>query len=188
MTLLAIPFKPIPCALRAWHLHYHSDAALLQLLGRMPHVLGQQKDLALSDRNLERRLAGSLHDAKKNVALQLVEKFFGWIVVIIAPLVGTSDHGHHHLAIFPHLRISHRRFELFFVFFNPSLKIDRLERLNGRHRHSYFSGLYAIARISISRCGCGNWCTATVVRAGPSWPKYLPYTWLYPAKSFIFTR
>ena len=28
-------------------------------------------------------------------------------------------------------------------------------------------GSRATACISISRCGCGNWCTATVVRVGP---------------------
>ena len=156
MTVLAIPFESIQRALGARHLHHHADAARLPLR-RMPHVLRQQKDLALFDRNLERRLARSLHDAKKNVALQLVEKFFGRIVVIIAPLVGTSDHGHHHLAVLPHLRISHGRFEFFFVLFDPGLKVERLEVLDGRHRNSYFSGLYAIARISISKCGCGNW-------------------------------
>ena len=40
-----------------------------------------------------------------------------------------------------------------------------------------------------AKCGCGNWCTATVVRAGPvSLLKNSPYTWLYPPKSFIFTK
>src|ERR1700680_693879 len=156
MTDLAIPFKSIQRALGAWHLHHHSDAAC-RPLWRMPHVFWQQKDLALVYRNLDRRLARSIHGANKNVALHLVEKLFGRIIVIIAALVGTSDHGHHHLAVLPHLRIAHRWFELFFVLFNPGLKVERLEVLDGRHRNSYFSGLYAMTRISISKCGCGNW-------------------------------
>ena len=36
------------------------------------------------------------------------------------------------------------------------------------------SGFHATAFISTSRCGCGNWCTATVVRVGPSKPKNSP--------------
>src|SRR5579862_5152586 len=98
MTLLAIPFEAILSALGPRHLHDHTDAARLPLW-RVPHVFWQQKNIALFDRNLEGRLAGSLHDTKKNVALQLVKEFFGRIVMIVATLVGTSDHSYHHLAV-----------------------------------------------------------------------------------------
>src|SRR6202007_2010306 len=161
MTILAVPFESIENTIRAWHFHYDADGVRLAL-GGMPHVLRQQKNLAFFDRNVDGGLAGILHDAKRNIALQLVEKLFVGIIVIIAPLVGTSDHGHHHFAVLPHLCISHRWFEFFFVCIDPSLKVESLEILDGRHRNSYFSGLYAIARISISKCGCGNWGTATV--------------------------
>src|SRR6266536_3732519 len=82
MTILAVPLEPIHRALGARHFDNHADAAFLQSQGRMPHMLRQQKNLALFDRNLQGRLPWSFHDAKKNVALQLVEKLFGRIVVI----------------------------------------------------------------------------------------------------------
>src|SRR5665811_1919131 len=77
MTVLAIPFETIHRTFWTRHLDHHADAPLLQSLRGMPHVLGQQKNLTLFDRNLQRRLAWSLHDPEKNIALQLVEEFFG---------------------------------------------------------------------------------------------------------------
>src|SRR5579872_1779260 len=119
----------------------------------MPHMLRQQKDLALFDRNLQRRLARNFHDAEKNVSFELVEKLLRRIVVIVTPIVRSSNDRDHHLAVFPHLRVAHGRFELFFVLVDPTLKIKRLQALDRWHRDSYFSGLYAMARISISKCG-----------------------------------
>ena len=72
-------------------------------------------------------LPGVFHHAQRNVAFQLIEEFFGRIVVIVAALVRAADHGHHHFAVFPHLRIAHRRFELILVLFDPSLKVERLQ-------------------------------------------------------------
>src|SRR6202035_5593837 len=100
MTILAVPLETIQSALGAWHFHDHADAARLPL-GGMSHVLRQKKDLALSDGNLQGRLTRSFHEAKKNIALQLIKEFFRRIVVKIAPLIGTAYYGHHHLAVFP---------------------------------------------------------------------------------------
>src|SRR3954469_16230353 len=139
----------------------------------MPHVFGKKKYLTFFDRNFDRRLPCRLHQTQRDVPLELIKKLFSGIVMIIASLVGTADHSDHHFTILPHLGIPHWRFEHLFILFNPLLKIKRFQLLDRRHVRSY-SGLYASARISISRCGCGNWRTATVVRAGPSWPKYSP--------------
>src|SRR5690348_5324388 len=141
MTILAIPFEAIERALGSRHFDDHADGSLLQPLRGMTNMFWQQKDLALFDRNLERRLARSFNKAKKNVALQLVEKFFRRIIMIVAPVVRTTDYGNHHFAVFPHLRIADRRLEFLFVLFDPAQKIERLQVLDGRHSGSYFSGL-----------------------------------------------
>src|SRR5260370_681368 len=69
MTILAIPFESIHRTLWTRHLDDDADASLLQSLRRMPLMFGHKKNLALSDRNLKRWLARSLHDAKKNIPL-----------------------------------------------------------------------------------------------------------------------
>src|SRR6266446_6091330 len=116
-------------------------------------MLGQQKDLTLLNRNFNRRLAGSFHQAKENVALQLIEELLGRIVMIVSPMVRSPHDSHHHFAVLPNLRIPYRRLELLFVFLNPSLKVEGLQASNGWHCVSYLPGLYATARISISKCG-----------------------------------
>src|SRR5579863_5039272 len=187
VAVRAVPFETVENALWTRHLHHHPDAAG-HALRRMPHMFGQQENLAFFDGNFKRRLSRFFHHANRNIALQLVEELFRGIVVIIASLVRSPHDRDHHLAVFPHLRITDRRLEFVFVLFDPRLKVESPQAAYGWHRLSYFTGLLAKARISISKCGCGNWCTATVVRAGPSCPKYSPYTPLYPPKSFMLTR
>src|SRR5580700_2659622 len=167
MTVLAIPLETIQSTLWTRHLNHHANSSCSTLRG-MPHVFRKQKDFTFLDWKFDGRLARRFHQTKNDVAFQLVKELLGWIVVVISALVGTSDHSHHHLAVFPYLRVAHRRLELFLVVLYPALKIECLQFLDRWHSCSYCSGLYATTRISTSRCGCGNWCTATVVRAGPS--------------------
>src|SRR5579863_5224923 len=127
MTVLAVPFEAVQSALRARHFDDHADGSFLQSLRRMAHVLGQKKDFALFDWNFKRRLARSLHEPKKNIALQLIEKFFGRIVMIIAPIVGPAHNRDHHLAVFPNLRISYWRLEFFSVLFDPAHEVESLQ-------------------------------------------------------------
>jgi len=44
--------------------------------------------------------------------------------MIITTLIGAANDGYHKFAVFPHLSVSHRRFELFLVFFNPLLELN----------------------------------------------------------------
>ncbi len=71
VTVLAIPFEAVESAFGSRHLHYHADSSRLQPLRRVPHVFRQKKNLALLDRNLDRRFAGRRHDTEKNVAFEL---------------------------------------------------------------------------------------------------------------------
>src|SRR5436853_7306331 len=124
MTVLAIPFESIESAFRARHFDDHTDAPSLPLR-RMPHVLRQKKNVAFFDWDLKWRFARTLHNAEENVSLELVEEFLCRIIMIVTSLVGAADYGHHHFPIFPHLRIANRRLELFSIFFNPCLEIER---------------------------------------------------------------
>src|ERR1700723_2868653 len=159
VTALAIPLEPIQITLLTRYLDHHPNSSRSTLRG-MPHVFRQQKDLTFLDWQVNGRVAHCFHQTKKNVAFQLVKELLGWIVVIVAALVGASDHSHHHLAVFPYLRVTHRRLELVLVFLYPTLKIECLHFLDRRHSSSYFAGLYATTRLSTSKSGCGNWCKA----------------------------
>src|SRR5579863_7567756 len=156
MALIAVPFKAVFHSLRTRNFNYQSDRSRRMALRRMTRMLWQQKNFALLDGNLDRRFARRFHHANKNIALQLVEKFLGGIVVIVHTLVGSADDRHDNLAIVPYLGVSHRRFQFVAIGVNPILKAEGFQRLYGWH---YFfpslaaSGLYAIAFISISRCG-----------------------------------
>src|SRR5438309_7081915 len=97
MAILAIPLKAVESALGPRHFNHDSNTSR-STLRRMTHVPGQEKNVALVNRNFYRRLARSLHQAKKNVSLQLVEEFLGRVVVIVAPLIGAAHHRHHKLA------------------------------------------------------------------------------------------
>lgn len=119
----------------------------------------KQKDFALFDWNFDGRLAGLFHHANEDIAFQLVEKFFGGIIVIIRALVWPADHGDDDIAIVPNLGIADGRLQFFAIGVNPALKIESFHGLDGWHYFflsSAASGLYAIAFISMSRCGCGN--------------------------------
>ena len=85
-------------------------------------MLRKKKNVAFLNRNFKRRLARRFHHTQDNVSLQLIEEFFSRIVMIIAPLVRSSHHCHHHFAVFPHLRVAHRRLELLFVLRQSTLE------------------------------------------------------------------
>src|SRR5262249_12960304 len=107
VTILAVPLETVRFVLRPWHLDHHTHGSRLQSLWRMSHVLGQQENFSFLDWHFDRRFSWSLDEPQKDVALQLVEELLGRIIVIIPPVVGTANHGHHHLSIFPHLRVAH---------------------------------------------------------------------------------
>src|SRR6266851_2394214 len=139
MAVRAIPLEGVQRAF--WARHFDDDANGIRWpLRRMSKVLGQKEYFALFDWHFQRRLARSLHEAECNVSLQLVEELLGGIVVIVAPLVGPTHHGDHHLGVFPNLRISDGRLELLFVFFYPAPKVESFQILDRRHLASYSSG------------------------------------------------
>src|SRR5947209_13155650 len=105
MAVGAIPLESIESTFWARYLDDHANAARLPL-GRMPHVLWQQKNIALFDRNFNRRLSRRLHQPKKDVTLQLIKEFFRRIVMVIAPLIRPAHNRDHDLAVFPHLRVA----------------------------------------------------------------------------------
>src|SRR3984957_3129323 len=137
MAFFAIPFEPVPLAVRARHFHHQANRSVSVPLRRMAHMFGQQKDLTFLDRNLDRGLARRFHDPDKNVSLELVEKFFSRIVVIVHALVGPADHRHDHVAIVPDLGVAHGRLQLVAIRINPALKIESLKRFYRRHSSSF---------------------------------------------------
>jgi hypothetical protein len=125
VTIWAVPFESVDSILGPWHLDDYPNASRATL-GGVAHVFGKQEHVALFDGNLQRGFAGRLHDAEKNVSLQLVKEFLGSIVMVVAPLVWSTNNGHHQLAVIPHLRITHRWLEFLFILINPRLEIERL--------------------------------------------------------------
>src|SRR5262252_1368242 len=155
-TILAVPLKSVHRPLRPRHFDHNTQRARLQPLRRMTHVRGQQENLPFFDRNLDRWLPRRLHQAEKDVSPELIKEFLGGVVVVVSPVIRTSDNRDHQFSVFPYLRIPYRRLQLLPVVLDPSLKIECLQFLDRRHSASYFSGLYATARTSISKWGCGN--------------------------------
>src|SRR5258708_12770193 len=92
MAVLAVPLEAVEIAFWTRHLNDHTDCSRLEPLRRMPHMLGQQKYFSFFDWNFDRRLAGRLHDAKKNVAFQLVKEFFRGILVVSPPCLRSTYH------------------------------------------------------------------------------------------------
>jgi hypothetical protein len=63
----------------------------------------------------------ALADPHFDVALQLVEVFFRIDEMKIVPRVRSLDHHHEKIAPVIKITIAHRRFELFPVFFDPTV-------------------------------------------------------------------
>lgn len=144
MAVGTIPFECVQRVLRTWDLNNNSYR-FRRTLRRVAHVLRQKKNLALFNRYIQRRFPWRFHDSKNNIALQLIEKFFRRIVVVVAPLVWTAHDRYHQLTVFPDLRISYRRLELLLIFLDPGLKVESLQILDGRHSSLLFPRL-------VSRC------------------------------------
>src|SRR6202051_934737 len=140
MALRAEPFERVERTFRARHFNHHPDR-ICRPLWRMPHMLGQKKNVAFFDRNFKRGFPRLLHDAQRNVPLQLIEEFLCWIVVMVATLVRAADYWDHHLAVFPYLSVTHRRLKLLLVRLDPRLKIKGLQILDRRHAAYYCNGL-----------------------------------------------
>src|ERR1700751_3755131 len=87
VAVLAVPLEPIQRPFRPWHFDHNTDRSRLQALRRVTHMLGKQEYLPFLNRDFERRLARRFHQAKKNIALQLIKEFFRRVVVIIAPVI-----------------------------------------------------------------------------------------------------
>src|SRR5271156_5925599 len=99
----------------------------------MPGVFRQQKYFALFDGNFDGWPAGLLHHADKNVAFQLVEKFFGGIVVIVRALIRAAHDGDDDIAVFPNLGITDGWLQFFAIGVDPALKIEGLHGFDGWH-------------------------------------------------------
>jgi hypothetical protein len=144
VALFAIPLEAVFLTISSWHFNDQADCSVRVALRRMTHMSWQQKDFALFDRDFDGRLSRGFHYANKNVALKLVEEFFGWIIVIIDALIGPSYDGDDHVAIVPNLRISDGRFQFVAVRVDPGLEIKGLQRFYGRHDellYGFASGL-----------------------------------------------
>src|ERR1700677_3199933 len=69
--LMAVRAKPFECIQASLRARYFDDDAdcISRPLRRVAHVLRQQENLALFDRNLQRRPAWRFHDAKNDISL-----------------------------------------------------------------------------------------------------------------------
>src|ERR1700675_21462 len=110
MAFLPGPLKTVFRVFRARNFNYQPDGAGRVALRRMAHVFREQENLAFFNWYLDWWLARLFHNANKNVPFELVEKFFGGIVVIIHSLVGSSDDSDNDVAIFPNLSVTDGRF------------------------------------------------------------------------------
>jgi hypothetical protein len=132
MTGGAIPFEGIELTFRSRHLDDHADR-IRAALWRVSNVLWQQEDFSLANGHFDGRLAGLLYQSQHNVAFKLIKEFFGWIVVVVAALVGPANDRHHEFAVFPHLRIADWRLEFVAILIDPALQVESLERVNRWH-------------------------------------------------------
>lgn len=67
MAVGTVPFKSVQRAFGARHFNHYSDC-VSGPLWRMAKVFGQKKDVPFFDGYFERRFAGRLHDAQRDVA------------------------------------------------------------------------------------------------------------------------
>ena len=159
-----------------WHFRqYHSNAstqagrppvlddepdAVRRPLRRMAHVRRQQEHVAGANRHVARTPV--LHDAQHHVARELVEELLERIVVIVGALVGSADERDDEVGVLPDLRVANRRLQQVAMLVDPPGEVERC----AHHCDLPRLGAHATALISMRMCGCGSWCTATVVRAG----------------------
>ena len=125
----------------------------------MTHVRRQQKHVAFTQ--IDALALAVDPQIQIRVAAQLIEELLERIVVIVGAVIRTADDGDDEIAVLPDLLIADRRLQQMRVLVDPALKIERFAvrdmavSLMFSARRVYF-GAYAIAFISISRCGCGN--------------------------------
>src|SRR5262245_3530646 len=98
----AVPFEGVELV-RPRRLDHEPDRARLRALRRMPHMRGQQKDVARADRDVVELPV--VDDLQQHVALELIEELLDRVVVIVGPLVRTADHLYGHLTVLEHLLV-----------------------------------------------------------------------------------
>ena len=174
-ALGAVPLELLQSALLAGALEDQADGAGLGALRGVREVAGEHPHLPLADIHARRAIRG--HHVDVHVAAHLIENLLVGVDVEVSALVGTP---HHHddevLVTGEHLFIGHRWLQAWTVLIDPGIEVEGLGHIG--HGYSLPVRRWATAWISMSRCGCGNSRTATVVRVGPVWSKYSAYTWL----------
>ena len=88
----------------------------------MADMRRQQQHIALLERHVPP--LSVLDDAERDVALDLVEKLFERIVVVVGALVGPADDRDHEIGILPDLGIADRRLQQVTVLVDPFLEIE----------------------------------------------------------------
>src|SRR5271169_5810388 len=101
-------------------------------------MLGQKENFTFLNGYVLWRLTRLFDDAQNDVTFQLIEELFRGIVMIVAALVRATDYSDHKLAVFPYLRVAHRRLQLVPVFVYPALQVEGLQGSDGRHPYSFF--------------------------------------------------
>jgi len=118
----AVPLEGIDGAQRPGALDHRAQAVGLGTLGRVANMGGQEEDVALVQVDAF-ELAAVCHQ-QVCIAFELVKVFLERIVVEVRPLIGSADHGHDQVRVFPDLLVSDRRLEQVLVLGNPLGEID----------------------------------------------------------------
>jgi len=104
----------------------------------MAHVRGHEEDRALVEVHAPRSFRR--HDREIGIALELVEQFLEWIVVVIVAPVRAAHHRDDEVGVLPELLDAHRRLQLVLALLDPGIEPDRLEDAVEVDRFEEFGG------------------------------------------------
>jgi len=124
VALFAEPEQPVFVAFAFAHAFDHQADGACAATGRMGDPAGQQEHLTRFDRHID---GFAIHlDFHIDFAFELVEQFFGFVVVVVFAGIGPGDY--HHDIIFPgrvEVFVGHGRLEQVAVFIDPLLQVER---------------------------------------------------------------
>lgn len=123
VAAFAIPLEAVLHARTSLHFHDQPDRIGTSLRG-MRSSGRQKKDLAFFDRDVHRLAV--VDDLDQDVALELIEKLFRLVVMVILAAVGAAnDHDNEILVGLIDDLIHHRRLEQVTVFVDPLFEVER---------------------------------------------------------------
>ena len=145
-TILAVENDVLLFARRAAPFHYQPDR-VRRALRRMWHARWNEERFALANNVINNAIAFT--DPHFDVALELVEILFRIRQMKIIPRVRSFDYHHKKIPAVVKIPVTHGRFELIGVVFDPVLQING--RLDFRHKRERILPMKGVKRRAASR-------------------------------------